>query len=250
MKKPLVLVLAVTCIVFNTPAQSILGRKLSPAEAAYCNTVYSVMAAALPHTYRDWIFADAGKNLPEGQPYTVRLDYAYEMPEEQAKTIMSSAYKKIGDPNSVKQVASALKWAAINRLKIMVTANMPQQNPNSLVYCGKVTPAITGLPVAATLSIMGMHTENCPIMTHTKVDMNGDYYDNAIVFLGKPVVKKKTEQVENGLISTIYYVGFDKEKMNQLITQNIVVTLKGDAANINEVIKLIDWQKLYGLLNK
>jgi hypothetical protein len=164
--------------------------------------------------------------------------------------LVAAAYKKINDPNSVRQTTIALKSAATNRLNIVVTANMPAQSASSLMYCGKMLPAPIALPVPVTLSLLGLHTDGCDVTINGKADINGDYYDSAIVFLGKPAVKKKADQLSDGLSRASYYVGFDKAKANQMITQNIVVTLKGDAADINAAIKLIDWQKLYGLLSK
>ena len=87
-------------------------------------------------------------------------------------------------------------------------------------------------------------------MESGRVSMSGNYYDNAIIFLGKPVIAKKTETTSDGLTDTRYSLGFDRGKIGKLIVQNIAIAIKGDAADIDEAIKLIDWQKLYDLIDK
>jgi len=80
--------------------------------------------------------------------------------------------------------------------------------------------------------------------------LHGDYYDTALVYLGQPVVAKKTETTSDGITDTRYELAFDRTKISRLSVQNIAVTFKGDSADIDEAIKLINWQKLSDLIAK
>ncbi|MEO6849872.1 MAG: hypothetical protein ABI203_08170, partial [Mucilaginibacter sp.] len=72
----------------------------------------------------------------------------------------------------------------------------------------------------------------------------------ALVFLGKPVNYKKTVTTSDGLTADGYSMAYDSRRISRMEVQNIAVEFKGDSADIDEAIKLIDWQKLSSLIEK
>ena len=176
------------------------------------------------------------------------------MPADQTGNLAAAAFKKITDFNSAGQIAGALKGAAKSKLSIQIIVNVSSGSSGAflLSYCAKTPPEKIALPVPATLALLGTHSDECPFMSDGRPDMSpGDaYYDNAIIFLGKPVAGQEADDRHDGQVRTKYAIGFDKSKIGVPITQNIVVRIKGDAPDIEAVIKLIDWKNLYYLIEK
>jgi|SRR6185503_14565721 len=274
MNRPLLLLIALQ-VSISLNAQSMAAyRKLRPAEAAFLNRVHSMLTAVVPHSFYNWTSGedddgfDAVRlwcadpksadehlgycpvSLAKSEPYSVKYEIEFRMPDKQSKNLLLNAYKGITDYNSTDQIAVALKSTAATWLKISIVTNVLPGAINKLSYCAKMQPAQITLPVPATLAVMGLHSDACPIMQSGKVDMTGDYYDNALIILGKPVIKKTPVQRTDGLMETDYSTGFDRSKINRYTTQNIIITIHGDAADINVAMKLIDWKRLYSLIAK
>jgi hypothetical protein len=89
-------------------------------------------------------------------------------------------------------------------------------------------------------------------MTDGRPDTSpGDgYYDDALIFIGKPVSGQWYDDRHDGQVRTKYSIAFDKTKTGVPVTQNIVIQLKGDAADISTAIREIDWKALYALIGK
>jgi hypothetical protein len=251
-------------------------RMQRPAETAFLNKLHQELFDALPHTYKNWT---AGKEDPFdalkywcrdpvswrdcngfilktiglGDPYSLDWQVEFTMPDEESGPLMGAAVGNIKDFTNGPQVAAAIKSTNKSKLKIFIVANLFITGTHSsmpLSYCAKTPPVPLSLPVPATLALKGLHSADCPIMDGGSVSLKGDYYDNAIVFLGKPVIAKKTETTSDGLTATRYELAFDRAKIGKMEVQNIAVTFKGDSADIDEAIKLINWQKLSDLIAK
>jgi hypothetical protein len=274
MNRPLLLLMALQMSV-SISAQSKAGfRKLNPGEAAFLTKVYYIMAGAVPHTFYDWKTdneeddfdalklwstgpGNAGEHrgdcpisLGKTEPYAVSYTIIFMMPDKQSKAVLLAAYKKITDYNSPSQISGALKSTAVCRLTIDITTNVMPSAITKMSYCGKTPPARILLPVPAKLALLGRRTDNCPIMAGGKIDMTADYYDTALIFLGKPVVKKPVPQQMPGLVQTGYSAGFDRSQIGHMTIQNMIISIHGDAADINVAIRMIDWKKLYYLVDK
>ena len=274
------LILLLLLISFTTAAQTKKiragFRKMRPDEVVFLNNLHLRMFEAIPHTYKNWGVDELKEKFdinkywcgievdwyecngvcPNGYGYNdaysldCMVDFA--MPDDDKGKLFVSAFKSISDYNDAGQIANSLKMSDKAKLSIKIFANMDIgiNGAFPVSYCGKTPPAKIALPVPATLAVKGIRSLQCPIMSDGRIDMSGDYYDNATVFLGKPVVNTATVNNDNGLTTTRYAIGFDGAKRSRLIVQNIVVTFKGDSADIDEAIKLIDWKKLYDLVAK
>ena len=176
------------------------------------------------------------------------------MPGSQSDALKGSAMATVKDYTNVAQIAGMLKSIAKTKLSIHINANVyaPNSGIFTLVYCPKTPPEAITLPVPATLTLIGIRSDQCPLMSGSRPDMSpGDgYYDDAVVFLGKPVTTKTDDNRHDGRTHTVYGIGFDKSKIGSPVVQNIEVDFKGDADDIRAVVKLIDWQKLYALIAK
>jgi len=245
-----------------------------PAEAAFYNKVHTDLASAVPHGFYDWKIdtgpddfdalklwcADAKTpddhlgycpvRLGKSEPYSLKYEIEFNMPDAQSKALLESEFKKITDFNSTRQIAAALKSTAVRWLKISIATNVLTAANNRLSYCAGIQPKTITLPVPPALALMGLHSDDCPIMVAGRIDMTADYYDNALIILGKPPARRSVEQRSGGLAEMDCGAGFDQSKTGRLETQNIVVSIHGDAADISAAIKLIDWQKLCYLLGK
>jgi hypothetical protein len=274
MNKPLLLWIALQISVSLSAQSKAEFRKLRPNEAVFLDKLHSILADAIPHSFYNWENDKIEKgfdalklwctdpksgddrtgycpvSLGKQEPYSVKYEIELRMPDKQSKALLLNAYKRITDFNSTEQIAGALKSTAVTRIKISVETNVLPGASYKLSYCPKMPPTAIVLPVPATLAIMGLHSDACPIMAAGKVDMTADYYDNALIILGRPAIKRAVEERADGLTEIDYSVGFDRAKTGRLATQNIVVSIHGDAADINQAIKRIDWKKLYYLLGK
>ncbi len=263
------------CAIMNANAQL---RKLRADEIKFYNSLYPVLYSALPHEFRDWKVIGDGPDFdaikyfcPDSEgpdcigkcavsvgvkdPYQLGYAMEYTMPGDQADGIKGGTAGGITDYNNAQQVAAALKGAAKIRVQVYITVNSysPGSGVFTIVNCPKAPAQTLGVPVPTTLAIMGIRSPECPYMQdgHVNLSPGGDgYYDNALVFMGKPVAFKQNQSYSDGYTHTSYGVGFDKTKIGTLIVQNIVITFKGDAEDIKDVIKQIDWQKLNALLAK
>ncbi len=275
MKKILLVCLIINCIQFIASGQE---RPLRQDEITWFNNLYPVLYNAIPHEYQDWKAVGDGKDfdvikyfcpveyadnscrgkcpvsLGKGDPYSLNYKIEFSMPSEQSDGLAGSAYKSITDFNNATQIAAALKSTAKSKLSIQVMVNISSGGSGAflLSYCSKSPPEKITLPIPATLALIGIHSDGCPFMSDGRPDMSpGDaYYDNAIIFLGKPVAGQTADDRHDGQVRTRYAIAFDKSKIGVPVTQNIVVQIKGDAADINAAIKLIDWKKLYYLIGK
>ena len=268
MKRIIILFAAQLCLLAGTYAQF---RQLRPEEIAYLDKVHNALYTAIPHTYKDWATSPQDRkftavnfwcpdpsegcsgtcpaSLGVGDPYSLSVTEEFTMPQEQSVKLMSAAYKEIKDFNNAQQVAQALKSTNKSKLKIFIACNISAGN-SEVSYCSKTPPVSIQLPVPATLALKGIRSQECPILESGRPDLKGDYYDNAVIFLGKPVASKNPDDRSDGLSGMEYTIAFDEGKTSKTLTQNIVVTFKGDAADIDEAIRLIDWNKLYALLDK
>lgn len=274
MNRPLLLLIALQ-VSISLSAQSMAAyRKLRPAEAAFLNRVHSMLTVVVPHSFYNWTSGedddgfDAVRlwcadpksadehlgycpvSLAKSEPYSVKYEIEFRMPDKQSKNLLLNAYKGITDYNSTDQIAVALKSTAVARLKISIITNVLPGAIKKLTYCTKIQPAQMVLSVPAALAVMGMRSDACPIMLSGKVDMTADYYDEALIILGKPVIKRALEQRPDGLMEADYSTSFDRWKINRYTTQNIAIIIHGDAADINVAMKLIDWKRLYSLIAK
>lgn len=250
-------------------------RQQTPAETAFLNSLYASLSACIPHTYKDWktspertydavrAWCDVSpdfndckgyipRNIGRSDPYAMDVDVEFKMTDEQSVGYITGVYSMIKDFNNGPQVAAAIKSGNKTRLYIFVVANIAGGEASAfpLSYCAKTPPVHFSLPVNATLAVKGIRSAECPIMESGRVSLSGNYYDNALVFLGKPVISKKTRTTSDNLTDTRYGIGFDIKKLSKMLVQNIVVTFQGDSADIDEAIKLIDWQKLNDLIEK
>jgi hypothetical protein len=253
-------------------------RKQRPAETAFLNMLHKTLFESLPHTYKNWTtgkedpfdatkywcgsggpisWHDCTGDIPTSigiaDPYSLSWQVDFKMPDEEAGGLMSAAVRSIKDFSNGQQIAAALKATNKAKLSIFIVANLfitGTSSANALSYCAKTPLVSITLPVPSTLALKGLRSVDCPIMESGRVSMSGNYYDNAIIFLGKPVIAKKTETTSDGLTATRYSIGFDRAKIGKFIVQNIAITINGDSADIDEAIKLIDWQKLYDVIDK
>ncbi len=270
--KKIFAVLALVAICLNAQAQSGF-RKLRAEEITYINSMHAAMYAATPHTYKNWrVVADDAKFdatmfwctdppdgvdckgdcptiLGVGDPYLLSYNAEYTMTGEESSTIAVTSISLIKDFNNGEQLAASQKYAAKTKMKMNIVFNM-DGSPFSFSYCAATPLETLQLPVASTLAVLGRRSVNCPILDGGRASMSGDYYDRALIVLGKPGTKKGAEKTSDGLTTVTYAVGFDKSKIGKLATQNIIIELKGDAEDIKELIKLIDWQKLSAMLGK
>jgi hypothetical protein len=274
MKRSAVLLFVLTCLYFSTQAQS---RKLRQDEIDFYNNLHQVLYDAMPHQYKDWkavgdkkdfdvlkyfcpiVYADndcTGKTditLGTKLPYQLSLSVDFSMPRNQSDAMAGSAMGTVKDYNNAPQIAGMLKSMAKTKLSIHINANVyAPSGIFTLVCCPKTSPEAITLPVTATLALIGIRSADCPLMSGGRPDLSpGDsYYDDAVVFLGKPVTTKTPVNRSDGLMRTTYGIGFDKSKIGSPVVQNIEVDFKGDAEDIRAAIKLIDWQKLYALIAK
>ena len=250
-------------------------RMQRPEETAFLNQLHNDLFNALPHTYKDWKTSkedtfdalkywcsDEGSwgkclgwipaSIGKGDPYSLDWQVEFNMDQSQSAPLMVSAFKMITDYNNGQQIAASLKSTNKTKLVIFIVANIDANSSDvfTLSYCGKTPLQKIDLPVPATLAVKGIRSTDCPIMESGRVSMSGNYYDNALVFLGKPATAKKTVTTDDGITADSYGIAFDKARIGKLVVQNIVVKFKGDSADIDEAIKLIDWQKLSSLIGK
>jgi hypothetical protein len=252
-------------------------RMQRPEETAFLNKLHQELFDALPHIYKNWATgkedlnfdatkywcSDPGswsicngfilKTIGISDPYGLDWQVDFTMPDEEMAPLMSAAISNIKDFTNGPQVAAAVKSTNKSKLSIFIVTNLfivGTHSSTPLSYCAKTPPVPLSIPVPATLAVKGLHSAECPIMDGGSVSLHGNYYDNAIVFLGKPVVGKETETTSDGLTTTRYAIGYDRTKISKMAVQNIVITFKGDSADIDEAIKLINWQKLSDLIAK
>lgn len=267
------------CLLCNAQAQKkdvkAGFRKQTPAETQFLNSLHQSLYSSLPHVYKDWktapensfdaikywcdiptqwhdCTADIPTTIGHGDPWALNWQVDFVMPDEQSSGLMMAAMKGVTDYTNGQQVATCLKATSKSKLGIFIYANVSSGVTGAfpVSYCGKTPPVTILLPVAATLAVKGIRSVDCPVMDGGRVSMSGNYYDNAVVFLGKPVSSKTTSTGSDGLTTTRYAIGFDKTRISKLVVQNVVVTFKGDSADIDEAIKLIDWQKLSDLIER
>jgi len=277
--KKISLLIFFTCSVFCLQAQKKDTkpgfRKQTPAETQFLNSLHQSLYTSLPHVYKDWktapensfdaikywcdiptqwhdCTADIPTSIGHGDPWALNWQVDFTMPDEQSSGLMMAAMKGVTDYTNGQQVATCLKATNKSKLGIFIYANISSGVTGAfpISYCGKTPPVTIPLPVAATLAVKGIRSADCPLMDGGHVSMSGNYYDNAVVFLGKPVSSKTTATGGDGLTTIRYAIGFDKARIGKLVVQNIVVTFKGDSADIDEAIKLIDWQKLSDLIER
>ena len=251
-------------------------RKLRPDEVAFYTTVHKALYAAMPHSYKDWTVTNDDKpdmdvnnfwcQAPEGEdptncrgktfvsvgttePYALASSVAFAMSSDAGGAGMVAAFKGITDYKDAGQIAKAMKGMANTKLSIQIVANM-DGGDFDLIYCGKTPPQTLKLPVPSTLALKGIRSIQCPIMADGAPDMHANYYDEAVIFLGKPVVSKTPDSWSDGLSGMRYKIAFDRSKIGKLVVQNYAITIKGDTADIDAAVALIDWQKLYALISK
>ena len=252
-------------------------RQQTPAETAFMNKLHQELFDALPHTYKNWATGkedlnfdatkywcrDPGswsicngfilKTIGISDAWTMDWQVDFTMPDEEMTPLLSAAVSNIKDFTNAPQVAAAVKSTNKSKLSIFIVANLYIRGTESstpLSYCAKTPPVPLSIPVPTTLALKGLHSAECPIMDGGSVSLHGNYYDDAIVFLGQPVVGKKTETTSDGLTTTRYEIAFDRAKISRMAVQNIVLTFIGDSADIDEAVKLINWQKLSDLIEK
>ncbi|ASU36391.1 hypothetical protein [Mucilaginibacter xinganensis] len=281
MKRTTLSILLLTGLLITVSVQaqdkSSAFRKQRPEETAFLNKLHNALFYALPHTFRDWTTGkedttfdamkywcrdpvswhdctgDILKTVGLGDPYALDWQVEFTMPEAESGGLMGAAVSGIKDYTNAQQVAAALKSINRTKLKIFIVANLYITGTHSsmaLSYCAKTPPVALSIPVPTTLALKGIRSAGCPIMDGGSVSLHGDYYDTALVFLGKPVVAKSTENTNDGLTDTRYELAFNRTKIGRLVVQNIAVQFKGDSADIDEAIKMIDWQKLSDLIER
>jgi hypothetical protein len=275
MKNITLLFLLVVCTFKANAQQNASFRQQTPEETAFLNKTHAALSDAMPHTFKDWKTSPESKydaihawcdvksdyddctgyiprSVGKGDPYFADVFVEFKMPDDQSAGYITAVYGMIKDFSNGPQVATALKSSNKIKLNIFVSANQSVDDDGAFVisYCAKTPPVNLKLPVPATLAVKGIRSAQCPIMDGDQVSLSGQYYDSAVVFLGKPVTVKKTRTTDDGLIDTRYAIGFDKTRIGKLVVQNIVVTFKGDSDDIDEAIKLIDWKKLSDMIQK
>ncbi len=257
-------------------------RMLRQDEIAYLNNLYQSFYSAIPHEYKDWrgngdtkefsavkhwcnVEPDFDKctgicptTLGKVDPYSISLNMDFTMPDQESSGLMIAAYQSITDYTNPVQIAKALKAAAKSKVSIRIYNNIYaadasfSSNEFGISYCPKIPPVKIQLPINAALAVMGIRSDVCPILDEStkQADMHGNYYDNAFIVLGKPIIKKAEKQYDYGLKSNSYAIAFDNKQIGKLINQNIMIRITGDAADIAAVIKMIDWKKLDSMVSK
>lgn len=273
MKRLILLTLALAAAFAPAKAQM---RKLRLEEIAFYTTVHKALYAAMPHTYKDWTVVNDEKpemdvanfwcQAPEGadpancrgktfistgttEPYGLVSRVEFAMSQTETGQLMVAAFKGITDYKDAAQIAKAMKGTANAKLAIQIVVNI-DGGDFDLIYCGRTPPQNIKLPVPAAHALKGIRSPECPIMSEGAADMHANYYDEALIFLGKPVAGKTPDNWSDGLSGMRYKIGFDHAKIGKTVVQNVAITIKGDAADIDAAIALIDWQKLYALINK
>lgn len=270
--KKTILLCSIMCTLFQGASAQTGFRKLRPDEVTFLNGVRAALYAAVPHVYKDWkvvadkeafdankfwcqdpeaekCLGDCPKTLGVTDPYSLSYLAEYSMPNDQAGKLAVESMGLIKDFTDNKQLVAAQKFSAKSKMKITVFENVFPAGV-SFSYCAATPMENLQLPVPATIAVIGKHSPDCPIMDGSRVTMSGDYYDRALIVLGKPVTKKTEEKTSDGLTTVTYVAGFDKSKIGKPITQNIVVEIKGDADDIKAAVKLIDWKKLSDMIAK
>jgi hypothetical protein len=273
--KKILLAIITLCVISNTiQAQPHPGfRKLRPNETAYLNNLYASLYSSIPHSYKNWTVVgdpqtfsisefwcqdvpdgvdcinDCPESLGKSEPYTLSCYEDFTMDGSESGSLMVAAVSGITDYNNASQIATTLKGTAKSKIAIRIYANLDGAE-QILSYCGKTPPQQISLPVPAALALKGVRSPACPILSSGRADMSGDYYDNAVIILGKPVVFRKNEHTDDGLSDTRYTPGFDHSKIGTTTTQNIIITIKGDSDDIDAIVGMIDWVKLNNLIGK
>jgi hypothetical protein len=247
-------------------------RKMTQGEIDYLNKVRQVLYEATPHEYADWKGVGDEKEFdartfwcPGGEencigtcpvstgkkdPYGMGYAIDFTIPDDQKGGMMAAAMGDLKDYTNVSQVAKVMKAMAKTTLHIQLYVNDPGTDGFSIVYCPKTPPVRLNIPVPTASALMGIRSAACPATAAGQPDMHANYYDSAIIVLGKPLVRTKHETGADGMATDRFIEAFDKTRMGALVTQNITVALKGDAKDIQAAIALINWQKLYALLDK
>ena len=272
MNKIIILSFFAAFVCQHSSAQS---RQLRSDEITYFTALHAAIHISLPHTYKDWTKTNddeddwdittqgcmdshhpdaeckgrTSASLGKTDPYSLASKVSFAMSSEESNKLSTSSFAGIKDYTSADQIATALKTTAATKLEITVVTNI-DGGSFSIVYCPKDPLQSIKLSVPTTLAIKGIRSVRCPIIASGQPDTHANYYDGAIIFLGKPVVSKSPEDRSDGTKEMNYKIGFDHTKIGKPITQNIVVTIKGDSADIDAAIALIDWNKLYSMINK
>ncbi len=269
MKKNIVLTLLSICFLTSVHAQF---RKLRKDEIDYLNKAHLAIWNAIPHEYKDWTpngdekafeaaqhwaggdekyFGTCPVSVGKSEPYNINVFQDFAMSSSESGTIAMESMKKITDYQNGAQIAAALKYSAKTKIQVHVYSNV-DGGAFVIRSCDKVSLVKIELPVKATLAYKAIRSESCPMYeSGTKtVDMHGDYYDNALIFLGQPVAKKENDDRHDGITRTVYNVGLDKTKLSKPLMQNIIVQITGNSDDIDAVIKAIDWKALNDMIGK
>jgi hypothetical protein len=270
MKKTLLLIclLAMLC----SPAMAQF-RKITQAEIDYLNRVHGLLYDALPHGHLGWKVVEYGKafdaskywcsegeaqclgtcpvSLGKKDPYQLDYKVDFTIPDDQKNSLISTGMAQLKDYTNAQQVATFLKSIAKTNLQVWIFTNdFGATDADLITYCPKTPPVKLNIPVKSVLAVMGLRSDACPLTAGGTPDMHANYTDNAIVVLGKPLLKTRHAIEENGIARDNYTVAFDNTKLNKLVTQNIVVKFIGDAKDIQAAVEAINWQKLSDMLEK
>src|SRR5471030_1514680 len=187
MKKTILICIVIAGFVARSNAQE---RPLRQDEIVYFNNLHQVLYNAVPHEYKNWKAIgdkkdfDAVKyfcpevypgndctgkcpvSLGKGDPYSLNYKIEFTMPGSESEGLMAAAFKSITDYNNATQIATALKSTAKSKLTINVFVNISAGATGAflLSYCSKNPPEKIALPVPATLALLGVHSDGCPLM--------------------------------------------------------------------------------------
>ena len=150
------------------------------------------------------------------------------------------------------------KTIAGNKVEITVITNIGSA-PGTLApditldYCATTKPLPIEVPINTALAAMGLQPGTCTVVMPTNLfsfDMNHKYSEDAVVFWGTAIRDNVTPPAATCALQDQYHVDRDRGKMSLLVNQNMVVIIRGNKGDIDEMLVRIDWKALAGLTSK
>ena len=251
-----------------TPCMAGAQQGLTAEQKGFITATYNTISNALPLTYRNWktdtldlfepekIATDSGMGRTRFFTTVVKRRYARRAMD--AAGIRTRALNAVVDFTSNDSMARFQKTMAGNKVEITVITNIGSAPGTTapditLDYCATTKPLPIEVPIPAALAALGLQPGNCTVVMPNNLfsfDMNHKYSEDAVVFWGTAIRDKVTPPSATGALQDQYHVDIDRSKMSSLVNQNMVVIIRGNEADIDEMLVRIDWKALAGLTSK
>ena len=229
---------------FNLPAQ----------ETAVNALVRQTAVEALPRIFKDWIAdtsAMPGSEFP-ATPHTV-YHVTYKRPAIEVARIKQKGIDEIDDFLNIVAMAKFRKLMAGNQVDVVIAANAGNGAgvaDFTLRYCDKTVPQKLPPPDQASMAVGGLQPCNCPIMNANNpgaLDFKYEYWDEAVFFFGAGELTNKTVR-HNGWNEDQYFVSGVPAGNTGCV--NLVVIMRGNKENIDDLVKMTNWKALAALAGK